>query len=110
MQVILEGQLKAGGLSFLHLRPFKDVTVGEHQLAVYTGTVCRSSSEGNVVMDVWLIVAGGISRYYNQVNYPTPEEAVAQQIGQLAMEGLVKVVDVVSAPRKRKRRNKSADL
>ena len=107
MKLIIESQLKAGGLSVLDLRPFKDITVGEHSLAVYTGCICKSSEDCNQVMDIWLVSACGFSRYYNQVNYPTPEEAVAQQLGQLAMEGLVKVVDTVNAPRKRRSRKRT---
>jgi len=89
MQLILEGQLRAGGVSWLSLAPCKDFKIGDHQVAVYTASLC---SEG-AVFDAWVIMGGGSSGYYNLDNYPNVEDGVAQHLGRLALEGKVELVE-----------------
>tara|TARA_R110002096_G_scaffold298977_1_gene493440 strand:- start:3691 stop:4047 length:357 start_codon:yes stop_codon:yes gene_type:complete len=91
--ILLEDQLKRGGLSWLYLTPFRDVAVQNHQFAVYSAAIFAEET----VLDSWVITVMGNSGVYNQSNYPDFKDAVSQHIGRLAVEGKLIVVDIVDA-------------
>lgn len=86
---MLEQQLKQGAVQWLDLTPYRDVTVQGCQLAVFSVLL---SSQGKV-WDGWAITTISLSTVYNQDNFKTVEDAVAQHIGRMAQEGKVLLVE-----------------
>lgn len=89
-QLILESQLRQGDVTWLSLEPFRDIVVKDHQFAVYASTLEAESK----VLDAWVVTAMGKSGFYNQDNYPTPDDAVRQHIGRLVVEGHLDIVEM----------------
>jgi len=87
--IILEDQLKRGGMQWLLLTPYKDASVQNHQFAVYTAAIYTDG----FLLDSWIVTVMGNSGVYNQTNYPDYKDAVAQHIGRLAVEGKLTIVD-----------------
>ena len=90
-KIILQHQLEKGKVTCMELFPVKDFQVQEHQLAVFTAML--STQEG-AILNAWVLTVMGHSSYYNQENYPTPDDAVAQHLGKLVLEGKLSIVDV----------------
>ena len=98
VQALLEEQLKQGEYSWLVLTPCCDFTYQQFQLPCYEGMLLHNGA----VFQAWLVTiclsdGSYLSSVYNQENYPTLSEAVAQHMGKLALEGRFKVVEVVDA-------------
>lgn len=103
--VLLEEQLKAGGITKLNIGPITDFPFNKGKFAVYFATLCKEM----IVFDAWLIMGGGDSGYYNHDNYPTIDDAMAQHIGRLVMAGKVNVLEQQDEKRQvRRRRSKSS--
>lgn len=89
-EIILTNQLNKGGMNWIDLVPICDVQVQSHQLAVYSALL---SDANDNVFSAWVVTVMGNSGVYNQDHYPTPEDAVAQHVGRLAIEGQLEVVE-----------------
>lgn len=107
IESLLHFQLKVANVSWLELKPFKDISIGDHTLAVFTGTLSKKSDNKTHVLNAWIVVGGNMSAFYNQDNYPTVNDAIAQHIGRLALEGKILVVDAKHG--RVRRRNRKAE-
>lgn len=90
-EIILKDQLRRGKVTCVDLYPVKDVPVQDHQFAVFTGML---STEDGAFLNAWIVTVMGESSFYNQDNYPKPDDAVAQHLGKLVLEGKLTIVDV----------------
>lgn len=89
-KVMLEQQLKLGGLQWFELTPYEDVALQNCQCAVFRALI---STDNNRVVDAWVITTISLAGFYNLDNYPTISDAVAQHIGRMAQEGKLILVE-----------------
>ena len=97
-QFILEDQLRKDNLTWLELYPVTDYCVQDQQFAVFSATLCSSSSPDVVhgsVFDAWIVTIMGNSGLFNKDNFKSVEDAVGGHLGRLVLEGRLKVVDMV---------------
>ena len=90
--IILQHQLEKGKMSCIELFPVKDSRVGEHQMAVFTGML---GMPDGAFLNAWIVTVMGNSGVYNQENYPQPDDAVAQHVGRMVLEGQLTIVDAI---------------
>lgn len=90
-EIILRNQLDKSGATIVDLVPVRDIEVQGHQFAVFSSIL----STNGAFLNTWVVTIMGHSGYYNHENYPSQEDAVAQHLGRLVLEGALTVVDTV---------------